>query len=237
MLTLWCSVGMIFAHVLAQQPQQQCTCAQLTDCTSCIVGGSVPSLPLHLLQQPQGILPTAVQVANSYNTAEIFFSITPDLSAVVPCNITCLWNKQKKLCADFSIAKLPSLQPIANFVTPYIYTLPVLQFDLFTRFAASRSCQDDLGKHSSIVNQPLLIPALKLMQAASWWAPSHSPHTRSPPTPPLPATALAPPTPSNPLLVPRPLIRSFANFSLSFFCRTVFLNTGIDAGDFCARTS
>ena len=39
---------------------------------------------------------------------------------------------------------------------------------------------------SQIVNQPLLTPALKLMQAASWWAPSHSPpHTRSPPTPPL----------------------------------------------------
>jgi hypothetical protein len=149
MLTLWCYVGMLFAHVLAQQPQQQCTCAQLTDCTSCIVGGNVLSLPLHLLQQPQGSLPTAVQVANSYNTAELFASITPDLGAVVPCNITCLWNKQKKSCADFSIAKLPSFQPIANFVTPYIFTLPVLQFDLFTRFAASRSCQDDLGKHSS----------------------------------------------------------------------------------------
>lgn len=149
MLTLWCYVGMLLAHVLAQQPQQQCACAQLTDCTSCIVGGDVSSLALHLLTKPDTRVPTAVQVANSYNTAEFFGSITNTNDAFVPCNITCLWNKQKKLCADFSIAQRPSLQPTANFATPLIYTLPVLQFDLFTRFSASRNCQDEYGKHFS----------------------------------------------------------------------------------------
>lgn len=149
MLTLWCYVGMLLAHVLAQQPQQQCACAQLTDCTSCIVGGDVYSLALHLLKQPDTRMPTAEQVANSYNTAD-YFASTSDLSAPVPCNITCLWNKREKLCADFSIAKLPSLQPTANFVTPLVSTLPVLQFDLYSRFSASRYCQDEYRKHSSI---------------------------------------------------------------------------------------
>ena len=150
MLTQWhlsCLVlfGVLFPHVLAQQPGCP-SCALIADCTTCVVGGNTSTIRLQLRQKPENIPPMAVAIANSYSIEEIFF----------PCNkITCYWNRQQNVCADLNISNLPSLKlpqfpAVGNFVTPFfsnVLLVPDLQFDLFNRLEASRYCQDVYGKH------------------------------------------------------------------------------------------
>jgi hypothetical protein len=132
-LVLFC---VLFPQGFAEQPCRPC--ALLADCTSCVVGGDTSTLRLQLLQKPENIPPLAALIANSYSTALLFY----------PCNNTCYWNRQQNFCADLKISNLPSLA-VGNFVTPFpgnVLLVPDLQFDLFTRLEASRSCQDVQGK-------------------------------------------------------------------------------------------
>ena len=130
--------GVLFPHVLAQQPGCP-SCALIADCTTCIVGGDTSTIRLQLRQKPENIPPLAVKIANSYSIQEVFY----------PCNNTCYWNRQQNFCADLKISNLPSL-PLPNFVTPFlgnVLVVPDLQFDLYTRFEVSKFCQDVQGKH------------------------------------------------------------------------------------------
>ena len=130
--------GVLFPHVLAQQPGCP-SCALIADCTTCIVGGDTSTIRLQLRQKPENIPPLAVKIANSYSIQEVFYFF----------NNTCYWNRQQNFCADLKISNLPSL-PLPNFVTPFlgnVLMVPDLQFDLYTRFEVSRFCQDVQGKH------------------------------------------------------------------------------------------
>ena len=151
--------GCLFAHVLADQ----CACAKLKDCVSCIIGRNPqdiygnPTDPapyyLQVMQKPEVILDAKSPDNKAYSTLSF-----PDNA----CNITCFWNKQLNSCADFQIANIASFKanPNPNLVAPTILDVDIfamLQFDLYTRFDNSRGCQDGLVFVGAITFPPYLL--------------------------------------------------------------------------------
>jgi len=134
--------GFLFAHVLADQ----CACAKLKDCVSCIIGRN----PQDYYDNPQDPTPYPLQVMQK--PVVILDATSPDRKAYSTlsfpnndCSITCFWNKQSNSCADFQIANIASFKTNPDLVAPTLLDVDIfaaLQFDLYTRFDNSRRCQD-----------------------------------------------------------------------------------------------
>jgi hypothetical protein len=121
----------LFVRDVASQNCIITTCAELTSCTSCIIGADPKTKPLQLMQKPDFIFPVGLQRLNTY-TLEY------------PCNISCKWNTLRQTCSDLP---LTAATDDPNFIYPFMpgHAEYLGRFDLYIRMEATVFCESSTG--------------------------------------------------------------------------------------------